>query len=102
MQLYVYGANGKWYQGRSPAGRVKETDNIEDACFFTAANVDDAEDCIELGYSLYVLDVGEPELVRNGSTTPKEKPDGHFDYNSWAVHPMDLSGGSSEQMEGSR
>lgn len=95
MKLYAYGTDdGRWYQGRSPSGRVKECDSVTDAAFFTEDTKDDAADCIELGYNCYSMELGAPVLEQT-ATQPKKPTTSDFDYQSWEVYPMNLFGPKS-------
>ena len=75
MKLFIFGnKQGQWYIGRSPAGRVKYTDNFASAYFFLE-EVADAEDCLELGLDLYSVEVSAPVLEKNstGAGVPVQK-----------------------------
>lgn len=67
MKLYVFKKDDLWYAGRSPTGRVKTVPNFEDGVFFTEETKEEAEDCFDLGYSLYSVEVGAPVLEKEGS-----------------------------------
>lgn len=90
MKFFIFGSKqGQWYIGRSPAGRVKYTDNFASAHFFLEEEVADAEDCLELGLDLYSVEVSAPVLERNstGAGVPVQKCSS---FSQWEVHPMDL------------
>lgn len=92
MKLYFYGTNdGKYYQGRSPSGRIKQTDELCEAVFFNEEAKDNAEECIELGYNLYSVDVSKPTLERKGSDNPVA-PKPRDSFADWEIHPIDLFG----------
>lgn len=69
MKLYVFKKGDLWYAGRSPTGRVKTVPNFEEAVFFTDETKEYAEDCFDLGYDLYSVEVGTPVLERTSSGT---------------------------------
>lgn len=93
MKLYIYGdSEGNYYQGRSPTGRVKYTPDFETAIFFTEGDKDDAEDCIELGLSLYSLEISELILVSSGSVGAVGSCLPEKSFKDWEVHKMNLFG----------
>ena len=91
MVLYIFGdGNGKFYQGRSPTGKVKMTSSYTEAAFFTESSKEDADDCVDLGLSLYSLEVSKPRLMHKG-TGSSEQPE-EDSFQKWEVHKMDLFG----------
>lgn len=97
MKLYLFGTeDGKWYAGRTPAGRIKEVSDYTEAVLFTENTKDDAEYCIELGYGMYSIEVSQPKLETPGSSGSKAPGSGDktSSFKEWELHPMDLFGGS--------
>lgn len=74
MRLYVcIKDGGKYYQGCSPTGRVRETTDLNEAYFFTEQNVSEADDVLHLGYSLYSVEVSDPVLEKKSSISSLNK-----------------------------
>ena len=92
MKLYIYGDdNGKWYCGRSPAGRVKTTDDFTEATMFTEETVHEAEDCIMLGLNLYSIEISQPQLETQGDGSFPNSGSS-FNMKDWEIHSMNLFG----------
>lgn len=91
MKLYVFRADdGRWYRGRLPTGRVQMVPGLTDAYFFNAETAKDAEDCFDMGLSLYEVEISEPRLVKNGVAGITPDTGSTFSMKKFEVHSMKL------------